>query len=283
MNPITSTQKPEASSFEGKRFLVKYGGAAMEKADVRESVCAEVASLAKQGAQLVVVHGGGKEISRLIENLGLKTQFIDGIRVTDAEGMRATEMVLSGAVNKDLVSRITRLGSPAVGISGRDAHLIEAKPLVGKNGEDFGLTGEVVRVDVSVVETLLQAGFIPVISPVGESATGEPLNLNADYAAAALAGALNTESCIFLTDVSGVKRDGLVLPKLTPEEINQLIEDGTISGGMIPKVECAVRAIDAGCPEAIVCDAAKPNIISSALESNSTTGTSIRRNYQTAL
>jgi acetylglutamate kinase len=191
--------------------------------------------------------------------------------------------VLSGAVNKDLVSRITRYGTPAVGISGRDAHMIEAKPLIGKNGEDFGLTGEVVRVDPRVVESLLNAGFVPVISPVGETANGEPLNLNADYAAAAIAGALGTESCVFLTDVPGVKKDGLVLPKLTPEDINQLIDEGTISGGMIPKVECAIRAIDAGCPEAIVCDASRPNIIASALESSSSTGTSIRRSYGTSL
>lgn len=280
MNPTNMPHESQTRSLEGKRFLVKYGGAAMEKPEVREAVCAEVAALARQGARLIVVHGGGKEISRLIENLGLKTNFIQGVRVTDDEGMRATEMVLSGAVNKDLVSRITRNGTPAIGISGRDAHMIEAKPLVGKNGEDFGLTGEVVRVDSRVVEALLEAGFVPVISPVGETANGEPLNLNADYVAAAIAGALRTESCVFLTDVSGVKKDGLVLPKLTPDEINQLIEEGTISGGMIPKVECAVRAIDAGCPEAIVCDAGRPNIIASALNSASNPGTSIRRPYQ---
>jgi acetylglutamate kinase len=283
MNPTNAPQVSQVPALEGKRFLVKYGGAAMEKPEVREAVCAEVAALAKQGVQLIVVHGGGKEISRLIESLGLQTTFIEGVRVTDTEGMRATEMVLSGAVNKDLVSRITRNGTRAVGISGRDAHMIEAKPLVGKNGEDFGLTGEVVHVDPSVVEALLNAGFVPVISPVGETEHGEPLNLNADYAAAAIAGALGTESCVFLTDVPGVKKDGLVLPKLTPDDIKQLIAEGTISGGMIPKVECAVRAIDAGCPEAIVCDAGRPNIIASALESTTSTGTSIRRSYSTAV
>ena len=282
MDPTPSTNNEKTLSLDGKRFLVKYGGAAMERQEVREAVCAEVATLAKRGAQLVVVHGGGKEISRLIENLGLQTRFVDGVRVTDAEGMRATEMVLSGSINKDLVSRITRHGSRAVGISGRDAHLIEAKPLIGKNGEDFGLTGEVVRVDPSLVEDLLKAGLVPVISPVGETADGQPLNLNADYAAAAIAGALEAESCVFLTDVPGVKKDGLVLPKLTPSEINQLIEEGTISGGMIPKVECAVRAIAAGCQEALVCDAGKPNVIASALESKSDTGTSIR-SFHTAL
>lgn len=282
MNPTHTPRETQATPLEGKRFLVKYGGAAMEKQEVREAVCAEVAELAKRGVQLVVVHGGGKEISRLIENLGLETHFVDGVRVTDAEGMRATEMVLSGSINKDLVSRITRHGSRAVGISGRDAHLLEAKPLVGKNGEDFGLTGEVVRVDPSLVEDLLKAGLVPVISPVGETASGDPLNLNADYAAAAIAGALEAESCVFLTDVPGVKKDGLVLPKLTPDEINQLIEEGTISGGMIPKVECAVRAIAAGCQEAIVCDASRPKIITSALESTADAGTSIR-SYHTAL
>jgi acetylglutamate kinase len=258
-------QFPTLKNVEGSRFLVKYGGAAMERDDVRAAVCLEVALLAQAGLHVTVVHGGGKEISRLLERLGLTPAFIDGLRVTNAEAMVATEMVLSGSINKDLVSRITLNGAPALGISGRDGHLLEATALRGSNGADLGLTGEVRSVQTRAVEAILQAGFLPVISPVGETAEGLPLNLNADYAAAALAGALGAERCIFLTDVPGVKKNGAVIPRLTPAEVKELITEGTISGGMIPKVQCAVRALSAGCPSAVICDAARPWVVTSAI------------------
>lgn len=256
---------PEVLQLQGARFLVKYGGAAMEDAATKQLVCSEVASLSRLGLKIVVVHGGGKEISRLIERLGLSSHFIDGLRVTDDEVMLATEMVLSGTINSDLTSRITREGAPAIGLSGRDAGLLRAVKLHGKQGQDFGRTGEVESSNAAAVEALLRGGFVPVISPVGEAQDGTALNLNADYAAAALAGSVQAQCCVFLTDVPGVKRDGQVVPLLTPALVAELIESGVISGGMIPKVECAMRALQAGAPRAVITHAARRMVITNAL------------------
>ena len=266
---------PEAKALSGHRFLIKYGGAAMEHEATKELVCSEVASLRALGLELVVVHGGGKEISRLLERLGLESRFIDGLRVTSPEVMVATEMVLSGSVNSDLVSRITRCGTPALGLSGRDARLLQARKLLSKRGEDLGRTGEVAQSDPSVVLAALAAGFVPVISPVGEDAEGSALNLNADYAAGALAGAVKAESCVFLTDVAGVKRDGAVMPHLNRKEVAILIDTEVITGGMIPKVECALKALDAGCPRAVITHASKRLAITEALVGSAQSGTII--------
>jgi acetylglutamate kinase len=245
----------------------------MEDSATRDAVCAEVATLSQAGVRIVVVHGGGKEISRMMERVGLTPTFSSGLRVTDAAGMAVTEMVLTGSVNSDLASRITRHGARAVGISGRDAHLLTARKLLGKNGEDLGLTGEVEQTDLTSVRVLLEASLVPVISPVGESVEGVALNLNADYAAAAIAGALGVDVCVFLTDVPGVKKAGEVLPRLSINQIEQLIADGTISGGMIPKVECVVQALEAGCNRAVICDAARPGVIVDALIGATDVGT----------
>jgi len=279
-NPVSSTitaSYPNIGQLSGAPVLVKYGGAAMEHENTRHLVCQEVAALHALGIKIVIVHGGGKEISRMMERVGLIPQFIDGLRVTDFEAMKITEMVLSGTINSDLVSRITRSGAPALGLSGRDARLIEAKKLRGRNGEDLGHTGEVSSTNVAPVMMGLDRGFVPVISPVGETVDGEPLNLNADYAAAAIAGALNVEACVFLTDVAGVRKDGSVQPFLSRTQIDQLIAEGTITGGMIPKVQCALRALEAGCARAVICDAARPLIITSALTGSEGSGTTISK------
>lgn len=280
MHPLASTivaSYPTLSQLRGETVLVKYGGAAMEDERTRHLVCEEVAALHTLGIKVVVVHGGGKEISRMMERVGLIPHFIDGLRVTDPEAMKITEMVLSGTINSDLVSRITRLGAPALGLSGRDARLIEAKKLKGKNGEDLGQTGEVSSTNTAPIMAALAGSFVPVVSPVGETNTGEALNLNADYAAAALAGALHVSTCIFLTDVPGVKKNGEVQPSLSHSEIQHLISDGTISGGMIPKVQCALSALEAGCQRAVICEASRPLIISAALTGTAASGTTISR------
>ena len=268
---------PTLSELRDKTVLIKYGGAAMEDDRTRHLVCQEVAALHGLGVKVVVVHGGGKEISRMMERVGLIPHFIDGLRVTDPEAMKITEMVLSGTINSDLTSRITHAGAPALGLSGRDACLLQAKKLKGKSGEDLGQTGEVTATNTAPVVAALAGGFIPVVSPVGETESGEPLNLNADYAAAAIAGALKAESCIFLTDVAGVKKNGEVQPSLTHGDIEDLIADGTISGGMIPKVQCALRALQAGCDRAVICEASRPLIISAALVGSAASGTTISR------
>lgn len=277
-NPLAShlaASFPTLSAYRGKTVLVKYGGAAMETDATRQSVCQEVAALANLGINVVVVHGGGKEISRMMERVGLKPHFIDGLRVTDADAMVITEMVLSGTITSDLVSRITRSGTPAMGLSGRDAQLLLARSLRGRNGEDLGQTGEVHSVNPLPIHASLSAHLVPVISPVGEDASGRALNLNADYAAAAIAGALSATSCIFLTDVAGVKVGGAVAAELSHDRIKELILDGTISGGMIPKVECALRALEAGCGRAIICEASQPSVICAALTGIGFGGTTI--------
>jgi acetylglutamate kinase len=272
-----SASYPKIIDLRGMTVLVKYGGAAMENEQTRHLVCEEVAALSSLGIKIAVVHGGGKEISRMMERVGLIPHFIDGLRVTDPEAMKITEMVLSGTINSDLVSRITRSGAPAMGLSGRDARLLEAQRLRGKNGADLGQTGEVVATNTAPIMAAFAGALVPVISPVGETSDGEPLNLNADYAAAAIAGALKVESCVFLTDVPGVKRNGEVQQSLSHADIEALIADGTISGGMIPKVQCALRALEAGCVRSIICDASRPLIISAALVGNQASGTTIYR------
>jgi acetylglutamate kinase len=247
----------------------------MESEQVCEAVCRELATLHTLGLQIVVIHGGGKEISRLLERLSIPSQFIGGLRVTSREAMVATEMVLSGATNKRLVSYINRFGATAVGVSGRDGRLLEARVLRGPGGEDLGHTGEVSRCDPTLLTTLLQAGMLPVISPVGEIPSGEALNLNADYAAAAISGALRAEKSIFLTDVDGVRAHSAVQAELSAAQIQQLIDSGEISGGMIPKVTCALRAVASGAHEAVICNAGQPYSISRALLGMPNSGTRI--------
>jgi acetylglutamate kinase len=266
---------PELGAHRDKSYLVKYGGAAMESADVRQAVCAEIAILSALGIRLVVVHGGGKEISRMLERLAIPSSFVDGLRVTNADAMSATEMILSGAVNKDLASRITRCGALAIGLSGRDARILEGTILKTSSGADLGLVGEVVRCNTAPIRAILDAGYIPVVSPVAETSDGTPLNVNADYAAAALAGALGVSGCIFLTDVDGVMRSGVVEPSLTVAVIEELISVGIISGGMIPKVRCATQALRAGCEQATICNASKPEIVSQAITRAPGSGTAV--------
>jgi len=266
---------PALSKYVGMRYMVKYGGAAMENIAVRDAVCQEIATLSRLGLKIVVVHGGGKEITRLLEKLEIESRFIAGVRVTSPEAMSVTEMVLSGLVNKDLASRITRHGAPALGISGRDGHTIEAHPYRNAGGDDFGETGDVAECNPHAILKLLDAGFVPVVSPVGESANGAPKNLNADIGAAAVAGAVDASKAIFLTDVDGVRVDDAVRASLSPREIEELIENGIITGGMIPKVECAIRALHAGCPHAFICNAMKPDIVSKAILGGLAAGTLI--------
>jgi acetylglutamate kinase len=266
---------PQLAALKGRRFLVKYGGAAMESQQTRIDVCREIAALTRIGLEIVVVHGGGKEISRLLERLNIPSNFIGGLRQTSPDAMVATEMALSGSINKELSSRITHLGVKAVGISGRDAHLFEATHIKGPNGEDLGATGEIARCEPVIIDTLLKAGYVPVVSPVAETADGAPLNINADYAAAALAGALKVASCVFLTDVDGVKSEGQVQSSLSADEIEKLIANGTISGGMIPKVQCASRAVKAGCLSANICNAGAANIVARALTGGAGAGTRV--------
>ncbi len=266
-DPITSASVlvealPYIQRFHGKTFVIKYGGHAMESADLREGFAQDVVLLKAVGMNPVVVHGGGPQINHLIERLGLKSSFVRGMRVTDEPTMEAVEMVLQ-RLNKEIVALISRQGGRAVGLSGKDGELIVARKLemtvndeAGKpTNVDIGLVGEVAEVNPEVLRTLQTAGFIPVIAPVGHGRDGLTYNINADVAAGDLAAALGAEKLILLTDVEGVKgKDGKLIPTLTIAEAKRLIAAGAISNGMIPKVECCVAALKGGVGKTHVLD-----------------------------
>ena len=224
--------------------LLKVGGAELRDGPELARLVEVLARLAAE-RQVIVVHGGGSEIADLQKRLGLEPRFLEGLRVTDEESLRVAEMVLSGAVNKRLTARLVSCGVRAIGLSGVDAGLLCAQVLKHPKG-DLGRVGEIIEVRVGVLHDLLAQGFLPVISPISLGPDGRPLNVNADHAALAIAGALKVAEAVFLTDVPGVWRDGAVLPKLAAAEAGRLIEGGQITGGMIPKVRSALRAIDQG-------------------------------------
>jgi acetylglutamate kinase len=253
---------PYIQRFHGKTFVIKYGGHAMEAADLRENFAQDVVLLKAVGMNPVVVHGGGPQINHLIERLGLKSSFVRGMRVTDEPIMEAVEMVLQ-RLNKEIVALISSHGCRAVGLSGKDADLIIARKLEMTMKDeggiaskvDIGLVGEVTEVNPQVLRTLEAAGFIPVIAPVGHGRDGLTYNINADVAAGDVAAALGAEKLILLTDVEGVKdKDGKLLATLTVAEARRLIAAGAISDGMIPKVECCIAALKGGVGKTHVID-----------------------------
>ena len=253
---------PYIQRFRGKTFVIKYGGHAMLTPELRESFAQDIVLLESVGINPVVVHGGGPQITDLIGKLGLKSRFVRGMRVTDEATMDAAEMVLQ-KINKDIVALISRQGGRAVGLSGKDADLMVSRKMrmvvKDENGKsapvDIGLVGEVAEVNPALLGTLKQAGFIPVIAPVGHGRGGETHNLNADVAAGEIASALKAEKLILLTDVEGVKDGkGNLISVLETSRARNMIEAGAIGEGMIPKVECCIGALRAGVASAYVID-----------------------------
>ncbi len=266
------------NAWRGRSVVIKYGGSILEAAqkarpggeaagtvpgEVAGTVIEDLVLLAGAGVLPVLVHGGGPEISRWLERLGRTPRFIGGLRVTDDETMEIVEMVLCGRANKTLVGRITAAGGSAVGLSGRDARLFEAAPLLDPPG--LGRVGSVVAVHPEIIHTLTAAGHLPVVASVGLDAAGEPLNLNADHAAAALASALGASKLILLTDVEGIRRerDGRseLLSVLSAEEARALEGDGVIAGGMIPKVDAALAALAGGVASAHIINGETPHAL----------------------
>jgi acetylglutamate kinase len=247
---------PFIRNFCGKTLVIKYGGAAQTKDELKESFSQDIAMLNFIGIRTVIVHGGGPKISAIMEKMGKKPEFVHGQRVTDQETMDIVEMVLGGLVNKEIVSLINRQGGRAVGLSGKDGELIKARKKIIKKVTpetgvseivDLGLVGEVIAINPSVLDGLEKSGFIPVIAPVGVGPQGETLNINADYVAAAVASALKAEKLILLTDVPGLlDKNGKVISTLRKKQIAGLIKDGTITGGMLPKVQACTSALDQG-------------------------------------
>ncbi|MDT8446701.1 MAG: acetylglutamate kinase [bacterium] len=231
--------------FSGRIVVIKYGGAAMVQDQFKTSFAEDVVLLQSLGLKPVIVHGGGPEVSRVAQTHGLEAKFIDGLRITDLEQMKVSEMVLSGAVNKEIVTHLQIAGGLAVGLSGKDGKLIQARKLAHST-HDLGYVGEVDQVNPDLIFTLIDKGYIPVISPIGIGHDNLTYNINADTAASAVAAALKAQKVIFLTDVKGVLHQDRLISKLSVFETRQLIEDGVIKGGMKPKVEGMIDALAAG-------------------------------------
>lgn len=256
---------PYIQKFTGKTFVIKYGGNAMLNADLKNSVIQDIVLMKYIGLKPVVVHGGGPEITALLKQMGKQSSFVSGLRVTDEETMAAAEMVLAGKINTELVAMLNNHGARAVGLNGKDAGLIKARKHLatvyeeGKAREvDIGFVGDVAEVKPDILWTLLNNDYIPVIAPVGAGAAGESYNINADYVAGEIAGALRAEKLILLTDVEGIYRDyhdkSTFVSTLGFADAKRMIREGSIDGGMIPKVEACIRALSGGADKAHIID-----------------------------
>ncbi|MGD0282309.1 MAG: acetylglutamate kinase [Dissulfurispiraceae bacterium] len=254
---------PFIRNFFGKTFVIKYGGAAQVEDELKNSFAQDIVLLNFIGIKPIIVHGGGPRISQTMEKMGKKPTFVQGQRVTDKETMDIVEMVLGGLINKEIVALINSHGGRAVGLSGKDGGLIKAKKKLLKKsvdkGEeeiiDIGLVGEVESVDPDILDSVEKGGFVPVIAPIGVGGKGEAFNINADYVASAIASSLKAEKFILLTDVPGINdKKRTVISTITRKEIKKLIDNGTISGGMLPKVQACTRALDAGVKKTHIVD-----------------------------
>ncbi len=253
---VLSEALPYIKRFRGKTIVIKYGGNAMVDEELKNSFARDIVLMKLVGMNPVVVHGGGPQIGNLLERLGKSTEFVQGMRVTDSETMDVVEMVLGGLVNKEIVNLINRHGGGAVGLTGKDGDLIHARQLkLVKDAPelaapeiiDIGHVGEVESIDVSVVDMLVNGGFVPVIAPIGIGKDGRSYNINADLVAGKVAEVLQAEKLILLTNTEGLlDKDGKLLTGLTAERVDELIADGTIHGGMLPKIRCALEAVHGG-------------------------------------
>jgi acetylglutamate kinase len=257
---------PYIRAFQGKTLVIKYGGAAMEQADLKEQFAQDVLLLRLVGIRPVIVHGGGPQIGALMKRLGKEPRFVGGMRVTDEETVQIVEMVLVGKINKEIVGLINLHGGRAVGLSGKDASLLRARKRLHRmpdgTSADIGLVGEVEAVNPEPIRLLEENGFIPVIAPVGVGEAGETYNINADLVAGDVAAALFAEKLIHLTDVTGINgEDGKLVSTLTKRDAERLIKAGVIDGGMLPKVESSLRALTGGAQKAHIIDGRVPHAI----------------------
>ena len=257
---------PYLQSFQGKTLVIKYGGSAMEKADLKEQFARDVLLLRLIGIRPVIVHGGGPQIGALMKKLGKEPHFVGGMRVTDPETMELVEMVLVGKLNKEIVGLINVHGGRAVGLSGKDGNLLRARKRLHRmpdgSSVDIGLVGEVETVNADMIRLLEDNGLIPVIAPVGVGAKGESYNVNADLVAGEVAAALRAEKLIHLTDVRGINgEDGRLVSRLTRRDAERLIKANVIEGGMLPKVESALRALEGGAAKSHIIDGRIPHAV----------------------
>lgn len=283
MKAITNAQRAETltqalpyiQQYYGKVIVIKYGGNAMINETLKQQVMEDIVLLSLIGVKVVLVHGGGPEISDLLDRLGHVSEFCNGLRVTDEETMEVVQMVLAGKVNKSLVNLLQIKGGKAMGISGMDGHLIEAK----QKSETLGFVGEITGVNIAPIEDLLEKGYIPVVSTVGCDKEGNVYNVNADTAAACIAGAMQAERLITMTDIVGILHDkddpSSLIPCVTVSQAVKLFDEGVISGGMIPKVECCINAITRGVQKVIIMDGRVPHAILLELLTDEGAGTMV--------
>ena len=268
---LLSEALPYMRRYAGATFVVKYGGHAMGDSALADLFARDIVLLKQVGIHPVVVHGGGPQIARMLERLNIKSDFVDGLRVTDAATVEVVEMVLAGSINKEIVSAINRAGGRAIGLCGKDANLLRAKRLQRTKRDpdsniervlDLGFVGEPTNVDAKLLRDLSHSDVIPVIAPIGVGDEGETYNINADTAAGAIAGALKASRFLLLTDVKGVlDKSGTLIHDMTRARAEALIADGTIAGGMIPKVETCLEAVNAGVDAAIILDGRTPHAV----------------------
>ena len=276
---------PYIRRFYGKTIVIKYGGHAMVEERLKEGFARDITLMKFIGFHPVVVHGGGPQIGSFLEKMGINSQFVDGMRITDEPTMDVVEMVLVGKVNKEIVAQISQQGGKAVGLSGKDGRLILSRKLhlVRTKAEDkppeiidIGMVGEVVAVNPEIIRTLEEGGFIPVIAPVGVGESGETYNINADWVASKVAVALNAVKLILLTDVEGVMdNSGSLISSIKAWAVEEMLEDGTISGGMIPKIQCTMEALQQGVERVHIIDGRKSHAVLLELFTDKGIGTEI--------
>ncbi|EAU00238.1 MULTISPECIES: acetylglutamate kinase [Campylobacter] len=265
---------PYIQKFRNKIFVVKYGGSAQIDDTLKNDFVRDIALLQLVGCKVVVVHGGGKKINSYLDRLHIKSEFVDGLRVTDKEAMEIVEMVLSGNINKEITALLNKNGARAIGVSGKDANLLKARIL---NNGKYGFVGEIERVNTYVLNGLLENGLIPVVAPVATDDEANSYNINADLCASKIASALKAERVIFLTDTRGIlDKDGNLISKLNEAHITALKEDGTINGGMIPKVDAALECVKNGVANAHILDGRLPHSLLLELFTDDGIGTMIK-------
>jgi len=262
-----------ASAWRGKRVVIKYGGRAMAD-DEFGTLIEDIVLLRDAGLRPMLVHGGGAEISKTLQIMGLEPRFVDGLRVTDKDTMRVVEMVLGGSVNKRLVGYIQRAGGRSVGLTGKDGDLLRVRPHA--RAEELGFVGEIERVDTSLLDQLTSSGYVPVIGSLGVGPGGDTYNINADTAAAALAAEIGAEKLLLLTDVRGISDNGTFRSRLTPEEAQGFIDSGIVSAGMVPKVRACLSALEAGVGSAHIIAAGEPHGLLVELFTEGGVGTMIK-------
>ena len=278
---------PYMQRFAGQTFVIKYGGHAMGEERLGRSFARDVVLIKQVGIDPIVVHGGGPQIGQMLDRLNIKSSFIDGLRVTDGAAVEVVEMVLSGSINKQVVSAINQAGGRAVGLSGKDGRLIEARKLRRTQRDpksniekilDLGFVGEPSLVNPEVLRVFAGSDLIPVIAPIGVGAGGETYNINADTAAGAVARAIGARKLLMLTDVTGVlDADGELVSQMTAAEGREMIASGVVTGGMIPKLECCLEAVESGIPEAHILDGRVPHVLLLEIFTERGTGTMIVR------